>query len=270
MKQPEGLKVLKSVLLTGNGAFLERDVAVEEDGSFAYRNSLFPNMATLSFVKKTGKNDDLDISISTILDSVYLPVGKTKIEHLVIGDAAIFPADTAAMNRLDNDTALLGKSKSLPTVIVFGQRLSRARLFNERYSRGLFRDMNERIIDLLDDNTAAVGQTVLQFLGSRVAGLNVTSAGSFPTASWRGGVVQFYMDEMRVDIRQIELINVNDVAIIKTYPPPFTGNPGGDGGAVAVYTKRGDDDAAKGNRNTFRVRGYSPPWVSLSVKPDEY
>jgi hypothetical protein len=272
VESPAGIRSLNTVLITGSGAFSEREIPVAKDGSFEYRNSLFANTATLSFVKKKGKNDDLDISISTILDSVFVSTANALVKSITIGKGSALskiPADTGSNGVLKMDSLILSKAKALPSVVVFGQRTSRASRFNEKYSRGLFRDMNERIIDLLDDNTAT-GQSALQFLGSRVAGLNIVTNGISGYATWRGDPVQFYMDEMRVDARTINAININDIAIIKLYPPPFTGNPGGFGGAVAIYTKRDDDDGSNTNRNSFRVTGYSPPWVVLPVEPDQF
>ena len=68
---------------------------------------------------------------------------------------------------------------------------------------------------------------------------------------------------------EAEMIPLTDIAIIKVYPPPFFGNTGGAGGAIAIYTKRGGftNDNYK---NAFKVKGYTPLISIFSVSPDRY
>jgi hypothetical protein len=103
---------------------------------------------------------------------------------------------------------------------------------------------------------------------SRVAGLTVRY-GVNPVAFWRGQPVTFYLDETRSNAMIIDALPVSDIAIIKAYPPPFFGNPGANGGAIAVYTKRGglSDDNYK---NAFRVKGYTPIISKLPTMPDMF
>jgi len=59
---------------------------------------------------------------------------------------------------------------------------------------------------------------------------------------------------------------VVDIAVVKFFNSPFIGNPGGNGGAVAVYTRRGGDIiAAQSGQYRFRVKGYTPALSTLSV-----
>jgi hypothetical protein len=67
----------------------------------------------------------------------------------------------------------------------------------------------------------------------------------------------------------IDGIPVDDIAIIKVYPPPFFGNPGGNGGGIAVYTKRGGL-SDENYRNAFRVKGYTPLSFTLPTMPDRF
>jgi hypothetical protein len=48
------------------------------------------------------------------------------------------------------------------------------------------------------------------------------------------------LNEINSDVSQLQNINMNDVAMIKIFRPPFFGAMGGGaGGAIAVYTKKG-------------------------------
>ena len=58
---------------------------------------------------------------------------------------------------------------------------------------------------------------------------------------------------------------MTDIAIVKAYPPPFVGAPGS-GGAVAIYTRRGDEITnLPAGRQVFKVRGYTPSSTVLDM-----
>jgi hypothetical protein len=60
---------------------------------------------------------------------------------------------------------------------------------------------------------------------------------------------------------------MNDIAIVKAFPPPFFGAPGGgNGGGIAVYTKRGGENRfLPGNRTVFKIKGYTPLAARLNM-----
>jgi hypothetical protein len=58
---------------------------------------------------------------------------------------------------------------------------------------------------------------------------------------------------------------MTDIAIVKAYPPPFFGAPGG-GGGIAIYTRRGGEaNYLPANRQVFKVRGYTPSATVLNM-----
>ena len=67
------------------------------------------------------------------------------------------------------------------------------------------------------------------------------------------------MNEVNSELSAVQNINMNDVALIKVYRPPFFGAMGGGtGGAIAIYTKKGsrDNSQVKGLPFTL-IHGYS-------------
>ncbi len=264
VKTPAKVQVLQSTLLTNAGAVYESETNVQPDGSFTYKNVLFEKDATLLFTLPEERNSDaLHIEISTILDSVLRP-GTGKTLDVYIGK--ISPAaEVPKFTKIDGDS-LQPNAQVLQAVTVYSKPSNRGEIFNKNYSTGLFKDMNERMINMLDNPMLQSWNSVLQLIRSQAAGITIIG-GMNPTARWRGDVVQFYLDEMRVPIENIDMMPVNDVAIIKLYPPPFFGNFGGGGGAVAVYTKRGGlaDD---GFKNAFKVTGYTPIVSEFPESPD--
>src|SRR5690606_26128280 len=86
------------------------------------------------------------------------------------------------------------------------------------------------------------------------------SQGNNTSLSWRGGTPQVYIDEIQTDISMVQNIPVTDIAYVKVFRPPFLGGFGGSGGAIAVYTRRGNDiqqEAGKG-MDKSTIAGYSP------------
>jgi hypothetical protein len=273
VKQPQDVKEIKTILITKGGDWLAKNVNVNSDGYFELRNQLFEKEATLMFQKKTGSSDDLDIAIETMLDSVFSPmavlVKQVFVGPLPDGVTAAAIADTL-LNYDEPDSVLSAKTQMLQSVVVYGQRQSRAQKYAAEYSSGLFSTIDERLLAVMDDPNSQATGNILQYLTGRVAGLNISGAYSFsPTASWRGGQVFFYIDQMPVDIANLNNIPLADVAVIKAFPPEFLGNPIGNGGAIAVYTKRGEF-SEQNARHTFKVKGYTPLSAILPVMPDSY
>ena len=117
---------------------------------------------------------------------------------------------------------------------------------DDKYASGMFKGGFGTSFDLVNDMTAASSMNILQYLQGRVAGLQINNPmGGNPSLTWRGGTPQIYMNEMPVDVQTIINMPVTDMAYVKTMPPPFMGGfGGGSGGAIAIYTKRGDEKSA--------------------------
>ncbi len=236
---------------------------MDKEGRFTYKNVLFQNEATMLFtLQEHGRNDNLNIEISTILDSA-IAAGNDKIFDLYIGETE--PEEGLQKFVSIADTMHIA-AKELTAVTVYSKPAKRGEIFDKKYSAGLFRSTGERMISLLDDPTLNNALTPLQLVRMQIPGIQIGN-GVFPSASWRGDRVYFFIDEMRADINDVNSTPLENIAIIKAYPPPFFGNIGGSGGAVAIYTKRGGftDDNYK---NAFKVKGYTALTSAFPVNPD--
>lgn len=116
---------------------------------------------------------------------------------------------------------------------------------DEKYASGMFRSDNAYTIVAMNDPASVSYFNVFQYLQGRVPGLYIyqNSFINAPFLSYRYGQPVLFLDEMRVDAQTLSSINMNDIAIIKVFPPPFMGTFGGANGAIAVYTKDGDEEA---------------------------
>lgn len=267
VKPPIRTTMLNTNLLTGKGGWLSAEIPVESDGTFTIRNWLFEKEATLVFSRQKKVNSDLDISINTWLDSSYQPAAYAVREFYVGTPPSAISIDSNG-SRLQPDSSKFNERVNLlPGVVVTGKQKTKADKFNEVYSTGLFKSMDEKVFDFMSETSDAFGySSVLDYLQGRVAGLQIArDQDGTMGAKWRGGNVSFFIDEQVVEADQISTLSTADIAIVKVYPPPFFGATGGSGGAIAVYTRRGEYSANTGNRHVFRVKGYTPLQTVLYV-----
>jgi hypothetical protein len=166
------------------------------------------------------------------------------------------------------------QGKVLATVNIKANPKTRLGEMDKRYTSGLFSGGDDYQFDLVDDPFAMSATDIFQYLQGKVAGLQISGVGSNATLSWRGGTPQIYVDEMLTQTDMVASVPVTDVAYIKVFRPPFMGGTGGGaGGAIAIYTKRGNDqkqETGKGLSNNS-VSGYteirqfySPNYESIS------
>ncbi|MCM5530611.1 hypothetical protein [Parasegetibacter sp. NRK P23] len=261
VKDVKNIGSIQAMLLVKTGEWAEQRVTVDPDGSFAIRNWLFEDNALLAFHRTDNNNQPLNISIRTQLDSSYEPVAVAG-RSFYIGNPPVAVRPTLNMPVETPEALFADRGTMLPAVVVKRTATTRAQQFNEEYVSGLFRSGNERLISIMDDPSAIGFFNLFNYLQGRVAGLQITPTGA---ATWRGGGVTFFLDEVRVPAQQIANIPMTDIAIVKAYPPPFIGATGG-GAAVAVYTRRGGEaDYLPANRQVFKVRGYTPSIVVLDM-----
>ncbi|HET7116602.1 MAG TPA: hypothetical protein VFI29_08935 [Hanamia sp.] len=166
------------------------------------------------------------------------------------------------------------KEKVLATVTVKANPKNTLAEMDKKYTSGLFSGGDAREFDLLNDPFALSSLDIFQYLQGKVAGLQINTTSNPPTLSWRGGTPQLYVDEVSTQPDMVQSIPVSDVAYLKVFPPPFMGGiGGGSGGAIAIYTRRGDDvkqEPGKGLSNnsvsgyTAIRQFYSPNYESFS------
>ncbi|MDQ6761084.1 MAG: hypothetical protein M3015_00480 [Bacteroidota bacterium] len=158
------------------------------------------------------------------------------------------------------DIANRYKAKVLETVTIKVKTKSPVQMLDEKYTSGLFRGGDGYQFDLLDDTRAAGSRSIFDYLQGQVAGLQVNSSSSPPSLQWRGGAPQLYLDEVSTDASFISSIPISDVAYIKVLRPPFMGSSNGGSGAIAIYTRRGDDRKSAPGKglSSNTVTGYTP------------
>jgi len=152
------------------------------------------------------------------------------------------------------------EGKLLENVVVKAKTKSPVQVMDEKYTSGLFSGGDSYQFDLVNDPFASSQQNVFYFLQGKVAGLQVNVNGTNANLSWRGGSPQLFVDEVPADVDLVSGISVNDIAYVKVFRPPFFGGGNSGNGAIAIYTRRGDDmksTPGKGLANS-NINGYTP------------
>ena len=183
------------------------------------------------------------------------------------------PLDTALLNRGKYFAAeaerikpeLNRQVKVLETVTVRARARSKQQEMDDNYTSGLFKGGDAVTFDLVNDPLASGALSIFQYLQGRVAGLQITTGGigGGTSLTWRQATPTLFLNEMQVDVSTIENLSVTDIAYVKAFRPPFFGATGGGaGGAIAIYTKKGNEarnDQSTGGLEKGRIVGYAPP-----------
>ena len=116
-------------------------------------------------------------------------------------------------------------------------------ILNEQYASGLFKNAEGTIINVENEHVQGY-LNILDWLNGRVAGLQIyISRNGVRVPVIRGSAATIFVDEMRMDPSYLNVLSVNDIAMIKVIKGPFAGAIGnGGGGTIAIYTKQGDDE----------------------------
>lgn len=195
----------------------------------------------------------------------------------------LWPDTTGAARQLAlmneaNELAERMKIKTLENVTVKSRTKSPVDVMDQKYTSGLFQGGDGYQFDLLNDPFAGSASNIFNYLQGKVAGLQINTGGSTPSLQWRGGAPQLYLDEVATDPEFISSLNVNDVAYIKVFRPPFMGGFNGANGAIAIYTRRGNDvkqTPGKGLANnkvygyTMIKEFYSPNYNTFNTRNDQ-
>lgn len=261
--QKKALSV-KAILITENEKIFNKEVDLMDGNHFILPSLVFENKASLAFNfgKPNKGKDHPDISLITrpLVSDFNELIFSSSIKRI---DETKNSLPSNANGGIEPDTTTDSKYKLLKEVKVTGIKKSRIERFNETYSSGLFKDANERVIDCLDNNNILSYPDCISFLQTQMAGIQFTIQNDGDRViMWRGKEMSaFYIDEIAVDLEQMLGMNTADIAMLKVYPPPFFGSSNGSGGAIALYTRRGEYGSTRANDKKwlFTVKGYSPP-----------
>ena len=179
--------------------------------------------------------------------------------------------DTYLYNRLASiDTLTFGGQGYLGNITITSKKRSREDSLTAEYVKPFF-EISDQTFDLT--NAAEKYNNIWVYLRQFVPGLNVEPFAfggvTAVTFSRYDGmdvflpdgrdVIKFFVNEVEIDISAVELINLDDIALVKVYKGALAVPLGSSAGAIAFYTKKGRNFRAAYEK-TFEkkeILGYS-------------
>ncbi|ANF52284.1 hypothetical protein A0O34_17940 [Chryseobacterium glaciei] len=234
---------LNLMFASGSGTKLFQ-VKTDNNGFFTLNNLAFENSMKFSYQlnSKESKNESsvyFQPNFSFIPYKKELPTSALKLTERTVEDK-LSTEIARSITTLKTQKVINEKITDIEEVVIKGQRKDKTKKLNSELSSGLFRSANEQIFDFVNDPQAQGSTNILQWLQGRVAGLQIQSQNGTSTPYLRGSKIGIYLDEMAIEADQISSLSVSDIAMVKVIKGFFAGGfGGGNGGAIAIYTRRG-------------------------------
>lgn len=249
---------IKYNLMNKEGILFDSTLQVNAEGAFRLPPIVFGDIANLTF-KPEKTNDRYYIFLETPLDSTFTPF-HTQTVFVTVQQQEYLAADTVVADSSRYSFMLEDAYRdaiTLDEVLVTGK--SKADKFDKQYVSPQFKNaIDGKTFDGLDpDSDLSRATNLLAFLQAFVPGLQIRNDLITVTALWRNDPVTFFLDEIRIEPAALRLMPPSDIALIKTYPAPATMTSFVFGGAIAIYTKRGEYNPVNGPRYSFVINGYT-------------
>lgn len=257
-------------------------IKTDKDGFFTLNGLVFED--TMQFAYQLNNEKATKNSVQVYFQPNFaflpfrnnLPSNNYQLVSRTSEDKVSNEIERAIVNK-DSQSFINEKSTLIEEVKIKGQKKNLTKKLNQELSGPLFRSGNEEVFDFINENTGAQASlNILQWLQGKVAGLQIQSQGGNYTASYRGGSIGIFLDEMRIEPSQISSIPVSNIAMVKVIKGYFAGSFGGGNGAIAIYTKRGTtsgstiDTTLPSNLTEIKLNGYDKEAVfNNSIYDDE-
>ena len=155
----------------------------------------------------------------------------------------------------------------LQNVTIKVRKKSPIQEMEDRYTSGLFSSYSYKTIDLVHTDEKIYQRNIFDYIQGRVTGIQVFNKMGDYTLVFRNRFsvnsgyipMKIFLDEMETDSRVVATIPADQIAMIKVFGYFYGGSGDGGGGAIAFYTKKGNDitsGLATGS-DVFMFRGYS-------------
>ncbi len=235
---------------------------IRKDFSFGKSNFIFYDSLKVyyTFLGSNKLNRSAEVVFN---NGLFNSPSKTNLDTIISKYVAINFSFFDKQKKLDEEYNRLVKLKGsgvLQEVIVKTKARPVVDALDNTYATGMFNGGDAYQFDVTNDVRAQSAQTVFTYLQGLVPGLQILQQEGETVAKWRHHTTDFFLDEMLSDADMVGSINMNDIAYIKVFKPPFFGGRGGSpGGAIAVYTRKGADvKSTPGKGISFKyLEGYT-------------
>ena len=256
-------KSMAGILKSKSGNIQYLNIPIGGDGQFKADNLYFFDTSTLYYQFNNDKDKVLTASASFAFTSSFVksPAQAVDLSSFLYApaktDSTVLLKNSALAKQLREQTQR-NRIQTLSNVVVKSKQKSAKQKLDEQYTSGLFSGSDGYTFSTEGDPMANQSESILAYLQGKVAGLQISTNGD-GSATWRGNATSFFLNESTTDLRQLQTMTMNDVALIKVFRPPFFGAMGGGaGGAIAIYSKKGSslNSSVKG-LDFNKIAGYS-------------
>ena len=222
-------------------------------GNFKIGRILFSDTAQFTFTPNTKKGGELWMTVETPLDSSFAPIAK-QTTLIAVGNATIPKKEEYKFDSVNFST----KGKELAEIVVVANTIERKQKeFQKKNVTGLFKALSLDINGLYNAKMMN-SMDLFAYLQTVKTGLQIQNqGGGIYSILQQGFLVDLFLDEIRTTAAELTFLHPADVALVKIYEPG-SGPTMSFGGALAIYTKKGEDlDAALKLRSVYQIFGYS-------------
>lgn len=270
-----GKAELYAIIKTKDSATDIIRVPVDSNSNVNIGGMIFNDTATIAFQDiNTKKNvtvgavsSDISkhFSVKQMIDLSIKPLPKES------------PLTAMALDLYSNNKYLNERIITLETVrLEKADKISKTKIVQDRYATGMFSLSASHVYDLITNPVKTHYRNVFEYLKVNAMGMDINGDGLAysvnlrNTRSLMGGPIQatLFLDGFETESYVLTTIPFNEIALVKVYSNGYAGAGGGAGGAVAVFTKKGNDRSAimKGGLSSIPVEGFSP--VKEFFSPD--
>jgi hypothetical protein len=248
-------------------------VNTDSSGSFKLNEMIFEDTLKLSFTSTNNKKEKLYLAIKNQPIHNLFFVNETGIpilKYRPVDENTFYYKNNFNRPRQNYTPAgLLMKEIEIVT-----KAKSEKEKYEKKFVSGRLGSFANAEIDFLKEPVND-GQNILEYLKSRLAGVNISGGPSEYNVNYRGNrsmtggptPMALFLDEFQVESSQLSTIQTSNVAMVKVFSNALTSS----GGALAVYTKRGGDSQSflSVEKTEILLEGFSPTREFFSPDYDD-
>lgn len=250
-------------------------IPLDSASSFEMGGMIFQDTAVMTFQNKAEHDKALNMAFATLpLSKLFSStprsfIGTIKPVNMLPQNENIKDAYLASMNAFDKDVVNLSN-----VVLAKSRTKNKTQSVSNRYATGVFSGMARTTLDFINDPIKTNPNTnIFEYLKGRLSSLNITGSQGNYTVVYRASMslsggfrpAAIYLDGMESSSLFVSTIPMSQIAMVQVFT---NGLAGGSNGALAVYTKKGDDltQELTSEFNSSKIEGFSP--VKEFFSPD--
>ena len=226
------------ILITEDSTRSMQMISTGNEGNFRLDSMLFFGKSRIFFSDIRGKKSkyiNVTMSGDSLARSFILPAPEWQLTNLMNS----LKSGSQSRIAFDYDSLQEAKGLMLEGVTIKARKKNPIEALEEKYTSGFFSGDARKTFDLINTNEGDYFINIWDFL--RAKGFSPDSR-NMPSLSSMGNFsTDYFLDEIPADVEIIGFLRMSEIAMIKIFST-FPGSWGnGPGGAIAVYTKKGQD-----------------------------